>query len=106
MPNKKSIIAALFVSMLAAGVAYAAGDSAAGADLATDCAACHGEDGKGDADNPGLAGMDKAYMIEQLQAFKSGERVDEDEMMPMYAEDLSEQDMANLAAYYADLSAD
>ena len=103
---KKPIFAAIFILMLTIGAVQAGGDSAAGAALAGDCADCHGEDGKGDEANPALAGRDEAYLIEQLRAFKSGERVDEDEMMPMYAEDLSEQDMADLAAYFASLSAD
>jgi len=106
MLDKKLILAVMFILMLAAGAVQAGGDPAAGAALAVDCADCHGEDGKGDEDNPALAGLDAAYHIEQLKAFKSGERVDEDEMMPMYAEDLSEQDMADLAAYYATLPAE
>ena len=106
MLSKKLIVAAMFILMLAAGAVQAGGDAAAGAALAVDCADCHGEDGKGDEDYPALTGLDSAYLIEQLSAFKSGERVDEDEMMPMYAEDLSDQDMADLAAYFASLSAD
>ena len=46
------------------------------------------------------------YSIEQLKAFKSGERVDEEEMMLMYVEELSDQDMADIAAYFATLPAD
>ncbi len=106
MLDRKLIIAALFILLLTAGAVQAGGDPAAGAKLAVDCVDCHGEDGMGDDDNPALAGLEEAYHIEQLQAFKSGERVDEDEMMPMYAEDLSDQDMADLASYYSALSAD
>ena len=106
MLNKKSIFAAVFILMLMTGAVQAGGDPAAGATLAVDCADCHGEDGKGDDDFPRLVGLPEAYLVAQLKAFKSGERVDEDEMMPMYAEDLSEQDMADLAAYYASLGAD
>jgi len=101
MLNKKLMFAILFGLMLAAGAVQAGGDAAKGQELAADCADCHGDDGKGDEDNPALAGLDEAFHVEQLKAFKSGERVDEGEMMGMYAEDLSEQDMADLAAYYA-----
>ena len=101
MLSKKLMFAILFGLMMAAGALQAGGDAARGQELAADCADCHGDDGKGDEDNPALAGLDEAYQVEQLKAFKSGERVDEDEMMGMYAEDLSEQDMADLAAYYA-----
>jgi cytochrome c553 len=100
------IFALTFVLMLAAGSAQAGGDPARGQELAVDCADCHGDDGLGDEDNPKLAGLEEAYHVEQLQAFKSGARVDEEEMMPMYAEELSDQDMADLAAYYATLGND
>jgi len=103
---KKTIFAAVFILMLLTGVVQAGGDPAAGATLAEDCAGCHGEDGKGDEDYPPLVGLPDAYLIAQIKAFKSGERVDEDEMMPMFVEDLSEQEMADLAAYYASLSAE
>ena len=106
MIARNLVIAVGLILLLTAGAAHAGGDSAAGAILAVDCADCHGEDGKGDDDIPALAGLEDAYFIEQMQAFKSGERVDEDEMMPMYAEDLSDQDMADLAAYYATLTAE
>ena len=101
--NTRLLITAMFIMLLAAGTVQAGGDAAKGQALSADCVDCHGADGKGDEDNPALAGLDEAYQVEQLKAFASGERVDEDEMMGMYAEDLSEQDMADLAAYYASL---
>jgi len=100
----KLIIAALFVLMLASGSVLAGGDAAKGAQLATDCADCHGADGAGDEDNPKLTGMDEAAFVAALQGYKSGEREDESGMMADYAVDLSEQDMADLAAYYKSLS--
>jgi len=103
MLTRKLIFAAAFVLMLAAGAVQAGGDAAHGKELAADCADCHGADGKGDAETPSLVGHDEAYFVEQLQAFKSGARKDEDDTMLMYTEDLSEQDMADLAAYYASL---
>ena len=97
------LITAMFILLLATGSVHAGGDAANGQKLSQDCADCHGADGRGDEDNPPLAGLDQAYQVEQLKAFASGARVDEDEMMGMYAEDLSEQDMADLAAYYTAL---
>ena len=99
----KMIAAVLFVLMLASGSVLAGGDAAKGAELAADCADCHGEDGAGDEDNPKIAGMDKAAFVAALQGYKSGEREDESGMMADYAVDLSEQDMADLAAYYKSL---
>ena len=97
------LIAILFVFMLAASTVQAGGDAANGQALSEDCAGCHGDDGKGDDETPGLAGMDEATHVAALQGFASGEREDESGMMADYAADLSEQDMADLAAYYATL---
>jgi len=103
MLTKKLLFSALFLFVFAAGAVQAGGDPVKGKELAVDCADCHGEDGKGDEDSPSLVGHEEAYFIEQLKAFKSGERKDEDDTMLMYTEDLTEQDMADLAAYYASL---
>ena len=93
-------------AMDAAGSMMAGGDAAKGKELSVDCADCHGENGMGDAENPKLAGLDEAYFVEQMQAFKSGTRKDEGDTMMMYAENLSAQNMADLAAYYASLAAE
>ena len=97
------MIAMLFVLMLAVGPVQAGGDAARGAELAADCGDCHGEDGMGDEDNPKIAGMDEAEFVAALQGYKSGEREDESGMMADYAVDLSEQDMADLAAHFKSL---
>ncbi len=104
MLTKKLIIAMMFILMLAAGGVQAGGDAARGQELAVDCADCHGDDGLGDEDVPAIAGMDAADQLKELMDFKSGARVDEDEDMVDFVEDLSEQDMADLAAYYATLA--
>jgi cytochrome c553 len=101
MMSKKLIITMMFFLMLAAGGVQAGGDAAKGAELAVDCADCHGDDGKGDEDVPSIAGMDAAKHAKALADFKSGAVESED--MIDYAEDLSEQDMADLGAYYATL---
>ena len=93
----------MFILMLAAGSVQAGGDAARGAELAVDCADCHGDDGMGDEDIPTIAGMDAAEHAKALADFKSGARPDEDENMIDSVADLSEQDMADLAAYFATL---
>ena len=103
MLTKKLIIAAMFMLMLLAGNVQAGGDPAKGEELALDCADCHGDDGLGDEDVPAIAGMDAADQVKELMAFKSGDREDEEEDMVDSVEDLSEQDMADLAAYYSSL---
>lgn len=78
----------------------AAGNIAAGKTKAVMCAACHGADGNSASDMfPKLAGQGEAYLIKQLTEFKSGVR-NNAIMMPMAA-GLSEQDMADVAAYFS-----
>jgi cytochrome c553 len=98
---KKLMISILLGMLLATGTAVAGGDATNGEALSADCADCHGAAGEFD---PVLAGMDETAFIAALKAFASGER--DDEMMMMMAENLSEQDMADLAAYYASLGAE
>jgi len=105
---KKLIIPAMFMLILLAGSVQAgngqpAGDPARGQELAVDCADCHGDDGLGDEDIPAIAGMDAADQLKELLDFKSGARADEEEDMIDSVEDLSKQDMADLAAYFATL---
>ncbi|MDY6991910.1 MAG: c-type cytochrome [Pseudomonadota bacterium] len=83
------------------------GDIEAGKEKTTtyNCIACHGADGKGLAPNwPNLAGQHGSYIIQQLKAFQSGSRSDPSmSPMAMPLKD-KEQDMADIAAYYASLS--
>jgi cytochrome c553 len=66
------------------------------------CAACHGSSGKSAIPMyPHLAGQKAEYIVKQLKAFKAGDRVDPT-MAPMAA-GLSEEDMADLAAYFSSL---
>lgn len=78
----------------------AAGDVNAGKNKAMVCAACHGADGNSPMDMyPKLAGQHESYIAKQLADFKSGAR--QNAMMAPMAADLSEQDMADLGAFYA-----
>lgn len=81
--------------------AQVAGDAEAGKAKATPCAACHGITGNGGGDPtwPKLAGQVPAYLVEQLKLFKTGER--KNPLMNAQAAPLSEQDMRDLAAFYA-----
>ena len=86
---------------LAAGAAQAAGDVAAGKAKAAACGGCHGASGQGTQMAPKLAGMAPATFIQDMQAYKSGQR--SNAMMKAAASGLSDADIANLAAYYASL---
>ena len=82
---------------------FAASDAQNGQEKSVICAACHGP--KGISINPSwpnLAGQHATYLIKQLQNFKEKKGRDDPTMAPMVAS-LSEQDIADLAAFYAAL---
>ncbi|WP_395677359.1 c-type cytochrome [Inquilinus sp.] len=84
------------------GAAWAAGDSAAGRAKARQCAACHGANGVAKMPNvPNIAGESPIYLEKQLKAFRGGERADP--QMSVIAKPLSDQDIADLAAWYASI---
>ena len=70
-----------------------------GATLAQRCAICHGPQGVSDANSPNLAGQYAAVTYKQLIDFKTGARVNV--IMTPFAANLSNQDMLDIAAYYA-----
>jgi cytochrome c553 len=98
---KKFLISSvLLLSLGLSASAMAAGDVKAGKSKSAVCAACHGADGNSPSDAfPKLAGQGEAYLLKQLIEFKSGVR-ENAVMAPMVAA-LSEQDMADLSAFYA-----
>ena len=93
--------------LAAPALAYAAQDAKAPAkpDLAKGeakysavCASCHGADGNSAIPaNPKLAGQHPAYLVKQLQEFKSGKR--NSAVMKGFAAVLSDEDMANIGAW-------
>ncbi|MFQ5755311.1 MAG: c-type cytochrome [Acidiferrobacterales bacterium] len=101
--RSKLIAAGLFVLVVTMGTAEAGGDVAAGKQKSATCAGCHGVDGKGKAPNPALAGLEQRYIVHQLEDYKSGAR--QNPTMKMFASQLSDQDMADVAAYFASLKA-
>jgi cytochrome c553 len=96
------LIATFIVGLLGTiGAAEAAGDAAAGKDKSAVCTACHGDKGQGVAPNPALAGIPEADLVKALKDYKSGAR--NNPLMSGMVASLSDQDMENLAAYYASL---
>lgn len=81
-------------------VVAAPGDPQAGETKSAVCAACHGLDGNSsDPQFPKIAGQHADYAARHLALFKSGER--ESAVMQGIASTLSEQDMADLGAYFS-----
>lgn len=101
---KKQMIVILAVTTMlifASGSSMAAGNVKAGKVKSATCSNCHGAAGEGKDANPKLAGLEAAYIIKQLEDFKSGAR--KSMMMGMFAGTLDHMDMADLAAYYSSL---
>ena len=99
---KYKLLVAVVTALLAViGTAQAGGDANAGKEKAATCIGCHGADGKGVAPNPALAGLKESDIVAKLKAYKSGAKANP--VMKTFASPLSDQDMADLAAYFASL---
>lgn len=93
------------VSLMTLPVAMAAGDAAAGKAKSAVCASCHGADGKALMPAyPNLAGQNEEYLVSALTSYRSKERQGGNAaLMHAMAANLSDDDINNLAAYYASL---
>jgi cytochrome c553 len=101
-PQRAACAGAVILLALAAGSGPGrAADLAKGRKIAAvKCAMCHGLDGQAKVPGaPNLSGQVEQYLAAQLKAFHDGVR--KNEMMSLVAPTLSEDDMADLAAYYA-----
>jgi cytochrome c553 len=97
----KKITLAIAATLMMASPVFA-GDVAAGKAKTGMCAACHGVAGISAVPMyPNLAGQKEAYTVNQLKAFKAGTR--KNAIMGPMAMGLSDEDIANIAAYYASL---
>lgn len=98
--KKLITVAMLGLSLGLCASVQAAGDPAAGQQKAASCAGCHGVDGNSmNGEWPKLAGQHVKYLVKQLQNFKSMDRVNN--IMNGMAAALSQQDMEDIAAFYA-----
>lgn len=101
---KKTMLAMAAASLLAAGAATAA-DPVAGETKFETCLGCHGINKWVNAYPtylvPKLAGQHADYLIAALRAYKSGERPHQ--TMHANAAQLSDQDIADIAAYLSQL---
>ena len=91
------------IAVLALGLPVslqADGDPAAGKEKAQVCAACHGQDGQSiDPSYPNLAGQHESYLVKALADYRAGRRTNA--IMSPMATNLSDQDIEDLAAWYA-----
>jgi cytochrome c553 len=98
--NKRFFTAATLALLAASSTALAEGDVEAGKQAAAACAACHGMDGNStDPQYPKIAGLGERYLVKQLREYQDQTR--ENAIMAGMVAALSEQDVENLAAYFA-----
>jgi cytochrome c553 len=95
---KNSILTVLLIALPL--TLAAKGDAAAGQEKSKLCEACHGADGKSvDPSYPNLAGQYGSYLQKALKDYRSGRR--SNPVMAGMAGPLSDQDIEDLAAWYA-----
>lgn len=104
MKNARSLALAVCVgALLASGSAVADGDPEAGRVKSLPCMGCHGIEGYFNVypsyHVPKLAGQHGDYMVAALMAYKTGQRGHK--TMVAQASSLSEQDMKDIAAFFA-----
>ena len=96
----RGLILGLAALVVTSPFAQAAGDSTAGRTVMVKCQSCHGKDGLGTQSfMPNIAGQKYDYLVHSLMAYKTGHR--KSQMMSVVVKSLSDEDMANVAAYYA-----
>lgn len=99
MKKGMTLVGAVFLALTLPAFA---GDPGLGRAKAIKCKQCHGLDGIGMLPNyPNLGGQKEDYLVAQLRAFRDGSR--ENQMMSFVAQSLNDEDIANLAAYYASI---
>jgi cytochrome subunit of sulfide dehydrogenase len=97
------ILSICFIAALAAfsalGHEGAHAQDPRGRDLALTCSGCHGTNGRSASGMPNIAGLDQAYIVKQMNDFKSGARAAS--VMHQIAKGYNEEQIALLAAYFS-----
>jgi cytochrome c553 len=101
MTDLRADVRVLLASLLfSQAMPTAAANLLAGKQKAMQCTPCHGQNGIAvNPDAPNLAGENPGYIERQLKAFRSGER--KNEQMTIVAGGLNDQDIGDLAAWFA-----
>lgn len=98
---KYKVLISMFVVFAVTGGVQAAGNAKDGETKAQACFACHGVNGNAtNPEWPKLAGQSEGYIVKQLQDFKAGKKRS-DPLMAGQVATMSEQDMADLGAFFA-----
>jgi cytochrome c553 len=97
---KTALHIAIGLAALALSPTGISADVKAGASVAQSCTMCHGEKGLSSmAGTPSIAGQPEMYLAAQLRDFRDGKR--HNEVMSLMAKPLSDADIDNVSAYFA-----
>jgi cytochrome c553 len=102
--SRLPILVSALVFSVSSAISFAAENAATKgkAKAEAQCNVCHGSNGMSQIPNaPHLAGQPEIYLVEQLKNYRSGKRANE--VMAVLAKPLSDDDIANLAAWYASI---
>lgn len=101
----KKVLALAVLATVMSAPSMAAGDATAGKAKAAVCSACHGADGIAVIPGyPNLKGQNEQYLVNSLKAYKNKERTGAMAMMMQpQAAMLNDNDIANVAAYFAQM---
>lgn len=98
----KQAMLLLFLGAALAGGPVLAGNADAGKAKSEACADCHGADGKGDEDSPAIIGLTPEAFVKAMKEYQAETRTKSKKMIKS-AKKQSDEDIADLAAYYATL---
>ncbi|MGH8629756.1 MAG: c-type cytochrome [Burkholderiales bacterium] len=96
---KAAISLALAGVVLAAQPARAAQEDVQARSWAATCTGCHGTDGRSQGGIPGIAGLDKAYIVSVMQEYKADKRAAT--VMHQHAKGYSDAQIERIAAFFA-----
>ena len=96
-----TIVTTFVIAIASAGEAHAAGDYRRGQEKSQVCQSCHGRTGNESLQPsyPKLAGQHQDYLVHALKSYRDGSR--DNAVMAGFAGNLSDQDIADLAAWYS-----
>ena len=101
-PSNAACFAASLLAAAMSAPADAADARAGRQKVAGLCQACHGMDGLSkNPESPNLAGQIENYLVKALSEYRTGER--KNESMNIVAKDLTDEEIANVAAFYASI---
>jgi len=100
MPHHWATATLIALGIVCLAMPASAGDVAAGRRKALQCQTCHGLDGLAKLpDAPHLSGQPEFYLVKSINDYRTGAR--KHDMMTIVAKHLTDEDIADLAAYYS-----